>query len=165
MGQFNSRFWDDFNYDGLLTEKDESIGEDPMASLAILKTLKPGETKTFTFYLTWHYPNRFAWSKTNVGNYYTTRYTDAWDVAIKEIKRLPKLTQITLDFINAFTSSSYPKVIKEAALFNLSTLRSQTVFRTKDGKMFGWEGLWTVLVPVLDPVLMFGITTSYRLPV
>ena len=34
-----------------------------MASLAILKTLKPGETKTFTFYLTWHYPNRFAWSK------------------------------------------------------------------------------------------------------
>ena len=79
--------------------------------------------------------------KTNVGNYYTTRYTDAWDVAIKEIKRLPKLTQITLDFINAFTSSSYPKVIKEAALFNLSTLRSQTVFRTKDGKMFGWEGI------------------------
>ena len=134
-------FWDDFSSDGLLTEKDQLIDEDPMASLAVLKTLKAGEKKTFTFYLTWHYPNRFAWSKTNVGNYYTTRYTDAFDVAKKEIKRLPKLTQQTLDFVNAFTSSSYPQVIKEAALFNLSTLRSQTVFLTEDGKMFGWEGI------------------------
>jgi non-lysosomal glucosylceramidase len=31
-------------------------------------------------------------------------------------------------------------VVKEAALFNLSTLRSQTVFRTPDGHLFGWEG-------------------------
>ena len=31
-------------------------------------------------------------------------------------------------------------MVKESALFNLSTLRSQTVFRTPDGFMFGWEG-------------------------
>jgi hypothetical protein len=31
-------------------------------------------------------------------------------------------------------------VIKEAALFNLSTLRTQTAFRTEDGNFFGWEG-------------------------
>jgi hypothetical protein len=51
------------------------------------------------------------------------------------------LTQKTLDFVNAFVISTYPDVVKEAALFNLSTLRSQTVFRTEDGKMFGWEGV------------------------
>jgi uncharacterized protein (DUF608 family) len=134
-------FWDDFSKDGLLTEKEKLIDDDPMASLAVFKILKAGEKKTFTFYLTWHYPNRFAWSNTRVGNYYTTQYTDAWNVMEKEINRLPDLTQQTLDFINAFSSSSYPKVIKESALFNISTLRSQTVFRTEDGKMFGWEGV------------------------
>jgi len=30
--------------------------------------------------------------------------------------------------------------VKEAALFNLSTLRTQTCFRTPDGRFFGWEG-------------------------
>jgi len=134
-------FWDDFSTDGLLSEKDEQIDSDPMASLAQYKKLKAGEKKTFTFFLTWHFPNRFAWSKTNVGNYYTTQYDDAWNVIEKEFNNLPKLTQNTLKFVNSFVGSSYPEVIKEAALFNLSTLRSQTVFRIRDGKMFGWEGV------------------------
>lgn len=134
-------FWDDFSSDGLLTEKKKLIDDDPMASLVVSNTLKAGEKKTFTFYFTWHFPNRFAWSDSKVGNYYTTQYADAWNVVEKEIDRLPTLTQKTLDFVNAFMSSTYPKVIKEAALFNLSTLRSQTVFRTEDGKMFGWEGV------------------------
>jgi non-lysosomal glucosylceramidase len=37
-----------------------------------------------------------------------------------------------------------PEVVKEAALFNLSTLRSQTVFRIKSGHMMGWEGCMDV---------------------
>jgi uncharacterized protein (DUF608 family) len=134
-------FWDDFSTDGLLTEKEVQVGKEPMASLAQFKTLKSGETKTFTFYLTWHFPNRFAWSKTNVGNYYATQYGDAWDVIEKKNKDLPELTDNTLKFVNAFLESSYPEYVKEAALFNLSTLRSQTVFRTRDGRMFGWEGV------------------------
>jgi len=134
-------FWDDFTVDGVLTEKTKLIDHDPMASLAVLKTLEAGKKTTFTFYLTWHFPNRFAWSKSRVGNYYTTQYADAWNVIEKEVDRLPTLTQQTIDFVNTLLSSTYPDVIKEAALFNLSTLRSQTVFRTEDGKMFGWEGI------------------------
>ena len=30
--------------------------------------------------------------------------------------------------------------MKEAALFNLSTLRTETCFRTADGNFYGWEG-------------------------
>ncbi|MCA0932484.1 non-lysosomal glucosylceramidase [Lutimonas saemankumensis] len=134
-------FWDDFSEDGLLVEKDEQQDVDPMASLAVLKTLKPGETKTFTFYLTWHFPNRYAWSAERLTNYYATQYADAWDVIENQIDRLPELTDKTLKFSNNFLRSSYPEEIKEAALFNLSTLRSQTVFRIEDGKMFGWEGV------------------------
>ena len=134
-------FWDDFSEDGLLVEKEEQQDVDPMASLAVLKTLQPGETKTFTFHLTWHFPNRYAWSAERLTNYYATQYADAWDVIENEIDRLPELTEKTLTFSNNFLRSSYPEEVKEAALFNLSTLRSQTVFRIEDGKMFGWEGV------------------------
>ena len=40
----------------------------------------------------------------------------------------------------AFCRSGLPQVVKEAALFNLSTLRTQTCFRTADGRFFAWEG-------------------------
>jgi len=134
-------FWDDFSTDGLLVEKDKQYDKDPLASLAVLKKIQPGETKSFTFYLTWHFPNRYAWSQEKLQNYYTTKYSNAWDVINKEIERIPELTDKTLLFTNSFVKSSYPETIKEAALFNLSTLRSQTVFRTADGKLFGWEGV------------------------
>ena len=139
-------FWDDFSADGSLTEKAERADQDPMASLAVSKTLQAGEKQVFTFYLSWHFPNRQTWGswsaapETRVGNYYTTKYKDAWEVLEKEVPRIPGLTEKTLEFVNAMMQSSYPDVVKEASLFNLSTLRSQTVFRTEDGKMFGWEG-------------------------
>lgn len=134
-------FWDDFSDDGRLTEKTFSADEDPMASLAVQKKIGPKQTETFTFFLTWHFPNRFGWSRERVGNFYTTQYADAWAVAEKTIPQLPALEQQTLQFVNALLQSNYPDDVKEAALFNLSTLRSQTVFRTDDGRMFGWEGV------------------------
>ena len=39
---------------------------------------------------------------------------------LKKIDQLPALTETTLDFVNTFSRSSYPEVIKEAALFNLA---------------------------------------------
>lgn len=134
-------FWDDFSDDGRLVEKTKPADPDPMASLAVQKKIGPKQTAAFSFLLTWHFPNRFAWSKDRVGNYYTTQYTDAWDAATQIMPRLPQLEQTTLSFVNAFLASSFPAEVKEAALFNLSTLRSQTVFRAQDGRMFGWEGV------------------------
>jgi uncharacterized protein (DUF608 family) len=134
-------FWDDFSADGLLTEHSVLVDNDPMASLAVKKTIAPKGTTTFTFFLTWNFPNRKAWSKTVVGNYYSQKYTDAWKAAEMIVPRIPQLEKQTLSFVNAFLQSSYPDVVKEAALFNLATLRSQTVFRLPDGHMMGWEGV------------------------
>jgi len=134
-------FWDDFSDDGMLTEKSNLVNNDPMASLSVQKMIPPGEKKSFVFYLTWHFPNRFAWSKTKVGNYYCTKYSNAWDVIEKEVSNLSLLKNKTIEFVNSIVNSSFDKSVKEAALFNLSTLRSQTVFRTIDGRMFGWEGV------------------------
>lgn len=134
-------FWDDFSADGTLTERSKQEDEDPMASLAVKKTLAPQGTETFTFFITWNFPNRKAWASTVVGNYYSKQYTDAWDAAQKIVPQVPALERRTLSFVNAIAQSSYPDVVKEAALFNLATLRSQTVFRIPSGHLMGWEGV------------------------
>ena len=134
-------FWDDFSADGFLSEQEPSGENDPMASLAVKKTLAPGHTEAFTFYFTWSFPNRFGWSERIEGNYYCREYDDAWTAAEKIVPRIPALEEETLRFVNALLSSSYPDVVKEAALYNLSVLRSQTVFRLPDGHLMGWEGV------------------------
>ena len=132
-------FWDDLSDDGRLKNW-ASPDNQPRASLAAYDRIPPRGTRAFPFYLTWHFPNRFGWSQKRVGNYYTTRYADAWDVVEKTRTRLPQLETDTIAFVSAFLGSDLPDVVKEAALFNLSTLRTQTCFRTGDGRFFAWEG-------------------------
>ncbi|MBN1579349.1 MAG: hypothetical protein JXA89_01505 [Anaerolineae bacterium] len=142
-------FWDDFSEDGVLDEREGSGQDTPVGSLAIRITLPAQTTKTVTFALTWHFPNRHTWTPANddhcssanrIGNYYATRYDDAWDVAEQVAASLDGLEAMTVRFVRAFCDSDLPGVVKEAALFNLSTLRTQTCFRTPDGHLFGWEG-------------------------
>jgi len=132
--------WDDFSADGTLDEVHEQTADDPMASLAVKKKIAAGGSETFTFFLTWHFPNRRAWAKEVVGNYYCGRYDDAWDAAKKIVPSIPELEGETLRFVDTFNSSTYPEVVKEAALFNLAVLRSQTVFRIPSGHLMAWEG-------------------------
>lgn len=138
-------FWDDFSGDGRLEERPHKDADLPMASLSVELELPPGETRSATFLLTWHFPNRETWTpkKTEderIGNYYTTQYADAWDAAEKIAPRLGELEKKTVEFVSAFFGASLPAEVKEAALFNLSTLRSQTCFRTPDGRFYGYEG-------------------------
>uniref|UniRef100_A0A2B4S1T6 Lon protease homolog n=1 Tax=Stylophora pistillata TaxID=50429 RepID=A0A2B4S1T6_STYPI len=171
-------FWDDFIADGILkdfpdiipvsknTKDDIFVGnglrvrrgskiKTPPATLAVKEKIEPSESKTVTFMLTWHFPNRRAWDHGNgtytggsgddiVGNYYTTQYKDAWEVAQKTAEDLKTLETETVSFVNSLVKSDLPAVLKEAGLFNLSTLRSQTVFRTADGYPFGFEGTGSI---------------------
>jgi uncharacterized protein (DUF608 family) len=134
-------FWDDFSKDGMLTNTAYDQPDMPTAALATQVTVPAGGVREVSFYITWNFPNRFAWSPTRIGNYYSLKYKDAWDVMTQTYSLLPSLEKKTLSFVNAFLSSDWPEEVKEAALFNISTLRSQTVFRTEDGKLFGWEGV------------------------
>ena len=110
--------------------------------------LEPGEERAVTFLLAWHFPNRLTWDVMRtgdaradwVGNHYATRVPDAWAAAEDAATRLPDLERDTVRFVRAFCAADIPDPIKEAALFNLSTLRSQTAFRTADGGFYGFEG-------------------------
>jgi len=145
-------FWDDLTEDGRLDERPRGTVDSPVGSLATTVTVPAGGQQAVTFLLTWHFPNRQTWSPVErqgdacgddpnrIGNYYATQYKDAWDVAEKTAAELPELEAQTLDFVSAFCSSALPGVVKEAALYNISTLRTQTCFRTEDGRFFGFEG-------------------------
>lgn len=139
--------WDDFSDDGMFRDVTFKSGSDsPRGGLSVKTQLAANETKTIEFLLTWHFPNRkdwFAKGDAILGNYYANTYQDAWDVAQKLTPRLPELEEKTIDFVSTFVKSSYPEPIKEAALFNVSTLRTQTAFRLKDGNFFGWEGIFS----------------------
>jgi uncharacterized protein (DUF608 family) len=136
--------WDDFSDDGAFKDVqfDQKVN-DPRAALSVKLRLAAHETKEVEFFLTWDFPNRKDWNdKVTIGNYYSTFYSDAWDVAEKTLPQLPALEAKTIDFVRLIAQSDYPSVIKEAALFNSSTLRSQTAFRNKEGYFFGWEGVF-----------------------
>ena len=142
-------FWDDFSDDGKLDKRKVDGQDQPKGSLAVSVKVPPRGVKCVTFLLTWHFPNRRTWTPgeascdcdpNTIGNYYTTQYRDAWDAAVKTAKSLSKLEADTIAFVDAFCTSDLPHSVKEAALFNLSTLRSQTCFRTPDGRFYGWEG-------------------------
>ncbi len=75
-----------------------------------------------------------------IGNHYATCYPDAWEAAASAAANLADLEKRTLGFVRAFTGTDLSVAVKEAALFNLSTLKTQTCFRTPDGYFYGWEG-------------------------
>jgi len=151
-------FWDDFSDDGRIEDRDPEGVDSPQASLAVRTRVPARGSRAVTFLIAWHFPNRMTWTPSKdvcsagfspssacrnpnlVGNYYTTQYADAWRVAAKTGGAMRKLEDGTLAFVKSFCDSDLPPVVKEAALFNLSTLRSQTCFRTADGRFFGWEG-------------------------
>lgn len=134
-------FWDDFSDDGKIENRKQPKNiNDPNAALVVKTEIPPYSTKEITFYLTWHFPNRKAWSSEVVGNYYTTQFRDAWDVIEKTQPQLHELENKTKWWVSAFIQSDLPEVVKESALFNISTLRSQTTFRIKSGELMGWEG-------------------------
>ena len=142
-------FWDDFSDDGKLQQRQTAGQDKPMASLAVELELPANATKEVTFLITWHFPNRYTWTpryknscrrEDLIGNYYTTQYKDAWNVIEKVVPQVDKLESQTVRFVRAFCESTLPEEVKEAALFNVSTLRTQTCFRTTDGRFYGWEG-------------------------
>ena len=123
--------------------------------------------------LTWSFPNRRAWrseeygginvgqySDDVVGNAYAVAYPDSWQTAIDVAARLDELEHATVQSLRAVVETDAPVELVEAALFNLSTLRSPTVFQTADGEYYGWEGSATAPAAATAPAPTSGATSS-----
>ncbi len=141
-------FWDAFSAAGELGPAPAQ--QSTVAALCQQRTIAAGASADFTFFLSWHFANRTpnwcGWEApegkgdTNIGNFYATRFSDAWGVARYAAANLKQLEERTRLFAQALRESTLPDVVKEAASANLSTLASTTCFRTADGEFHGFEG-------------------------
>ncbi|NYF88740.1 GH116 family glycosyl-hydrolase [Tunturiibacter empetritectus] len=145
------KIWKSFAADGSIPKDFASEKEkDPIGSASIRTTIAAGSTARFRFLLAWHYPNRtpegIGWGapkgmeKVNLGNFYATRFHNAWEVAEYTIKNLPELERRTHAFAATMRDATLPASVKDAAASNLSTLVSNTSFRIADGSFHGYEG-------------------------
>jgi non-lysosomal glucosylceramidase len=142
-------FWDDFASDGKLGP--ETINPSAVGALCLSREIAAGAASTFEFLLAWHFPNRTptrcGWSApkgdehTVIGNWYCTRFGNAWDAATYASQNLSNLEAKTRLFATAMRNSTLPPAVLEAASANLSTLATTTCFRTADGEFHGFEGV------------------------
>jgi len=130
----------------------------PGASLFVPVKLAAGEEKTIRISMAWYVPN----SNIRLGEdpkeapkcdptsgccqspYYQPWYSgkfgsilevvNYWNNSYNELKSKTQL------FTNAFYNSTLPPEVMEAVAANLSILKSPTVLRQRDGKLWAWEG-------------------------
>lgn len=151
-----SLFWKDFSLDGRLepvTASDPSPeNRNDVGSVGALLSLEPGEEKVAAFLIAWHFPNRQNyWVKEIfgyranaagpiIGNYYATRFEDAWSVARHTAAELERLERETREFHDALYATTAPAEVLDAISSQMSILRTNTCFRAKDGNFYAFEG-------------------------
>ncbi|MCE5324603.1 non-lysosomal glucosylceramidase [bacterium] len=133
----------------------------PGASIYVPFTLGPGEDKTVRLMLSWYVPKtdvHFEWEQRKCscgcdcteepdksdGYYHQPWYAGAFDniesVADYWRKNYDNLRDRSARFADAFFDTSLPNEVIEAIEANLSILKSPTVLRQKDGRLWCWEG-------------------------
>jgi|Deesub1362B_J571_1020462.scaffolds.fasta_scaffold00001_82 uncharacterized protein (DUF608 family) len=145
-------FWDDFSADGLIKEvKDAKASPErrtDVASLLVHLKLNPGESKLIPYYLAWYFPwrenywNREKEVKGRIfRNYYATRFADSVEVIDYLINNISELESTTKTFHDLLFSSTFPPAVLDALSSQASSLKTNLLLRTEEGKTFGFEGL------------------------
>jgi uncharacterized protein (DUF608 family) len=167
-GWFDSRtvFWKDISE--FTFSADTTTLNSPGASLYVPFKLEPGEEKTVRLMMSWYVPHsnlrqglgpvsdeqlKTDLAKCKPGEgccadlsdiyyepWYSSRFkninevVDFWKSNYSDLKEKSEL------FSNTFYNSSLPSEVIEAVAANLTILKSPTVLRQKDGKLWAWEG-------------------------
>jgi uncharacterized protein (DUF608 family) len=138
----------------------EAVEQDaPGASLFVPVQLKPGEEKVVRLMLSWYVPlsdlrtgemphDREVLSDPSSAccpspyyiPWYTSRFKNIKEVTSYWLSNYDKLKKQTELFTKTFYNSTLPPEVTEAVAANLTILKSPTVLRQKDGKLWCWEG-------------------------
>jgi uncharacterized protein (DUF608 family) len=131
------------------------------AGLYVPFSLEPGESKTIRVMLSWHVPDSSVASGRRRGEaetnenctgcecepeedtyspWYAGRFADIDSIADYWKKNYDSLRHHSALFRDAFYDTTLPTEAVEAVAANLTILKSPTVLRQKDGRVWGWEG-------------------------
>jgi hypothetical protein len=123
----------------------------PGASLFVPFTLAPGASRTIAVQLSWFVGS----SRLRIGAdpeddepagerryrpWYAKRFAGIEEAAEHWRTRYAELRQRTARFADCFHDQTLPPEVMEAVAANLTILKSPTVMRQADGRLWGWEG-------------------------
>jgi uncharacterized protein (DUF608 family) len=131
----------------------------PGASLYVPFKLKPGEEKVVRLMLSWYVPNSIIRTGEKPSKeelecdpstgcctpayympWYSSRFENIKEVASYWLSNYDNLKKQSELFTKAFYHSTLPDVVTEAVAANLTILKSPTILRQYDGKLWCWEG-------------------------
>lgn len=134
---------------GTIVSNDPVDNSAPGATIYVPVKLKAGETKTIQVRFSWYMPD----TKLSIGiiakmeqltpvykPWYAARFgnlleaTDYWNRNYDDLRHNSEL------FRDAFFSSTLPPEVIEAVAANLTIIKSPTVLRQDDGRLWAWEG-------------------------
>jgi len=125
-----------------------STPTDNTDGLACDYELKPGESCTFTFLLTWHFPNLRKLHNTLGPQtpYYATRFKDASEAALNVVSRFKSLREGTMQWVQTWNDSTLPQWLLDRSILTTNTLQTTTcqVLGGEDypeGRFWAWEGI------------------------
>jgi uncharacterized protein (DUF608 family) len=119
------------------------------ASFYVPFTLNPGEEKTIRVYFSWYLPK----NKLSIGNvpgtkdklppyetWYAGKFQNIGEVISYWTNNYSELKKKSELFRDAFYNSTLPAEVIEAVAANLTILKSPTILRQADGRLWAWEG-------------------------
>ena len=165
---FRGGWWDSLTMawnavaDGTTIANEPVEKDAPGASLYVPFNVKAGQTRTIRLYMAWYVPQ----SDSRIGEdavsdvdkvaecplvknmetpvyykpWYSSKFKDINEVANYWLSKYDILKAQTELFTNAFYSSTLPPEVIEAVGANLSILKSPTVMRQHDGRLWNYEG-------------------------
>ena len=141
--------------EGLIINNPPQKGPSSGASIYVPFTLKPGETKSITLKLAWYIPSSNLRMGTSAPEpnansvcttpqthipWYAGKYKSIGDVVNYWKTNYSNLRKNTSLFCEAFYNTTLPDVVIEAIAANLTILKSPTVLRQTDGRLWAFEG-------------------------
>ncbi len=96
--------------------------------------LKPGQKKTFSFILSWYFPNK------ENGWLYAKRFSSSADVTKHLIKNFDNLTDNTRKWRDIYYDSSLPYWLLDRLHSTVSYLATGTAYWRKNGRFYAFEG-------------------------
>lgn len=143
--------WNDIE-GGVLKDAHHKDGKSPGGLLSIPFKLKPGESNTIVLKFAWYSPQSGirkgrelecesgCCSKEGYKPWYSTQFKSVEEVMGYFEEEYNSLRTKSADFSDAFYSSAIPNPVLEAVSANLSILKSPTILRQSNGRLWCWEG-------------------------
>ena len=153
---------------GIMKQNEPVESDAPGASLFVPFKLKANETKTIRLYTAWYVPYsnlKFGTDAVNESDmphasaccsdkdnsccpapnetyrpWYSSKFDNIGEVASFWLKNYADLKAKSQSFSDAFYASTLPDEVLEAVSANLAIIKSPTVLRQYDGRLWGWEG-------------------------